>query len=200
MPDRAVCLTLFAEPITSGPEGTVAGFRGTAYSGGVVPNHGWAGDMAIDLSSLSLPETDVPVLRNHGPNQIVDRARLSNDGSQLQVVDGRFSGVTEVGRETSALMAEGPPWKLSLGLNANTQSADCSKPVTLNGRKLVVDAIYRNAGARIVLRALGADPNAYAAQLSSRHGIQLPTSGADDMNEIETARARIPELEASVAT
>jgi hypothetical protein len=199
MPDRAICLTLLAEPTAPVAQGAAAGFRGMAYAGGVVPNHGWAGDMAIDLASLSLPPGDVPVLRNHDPDQIVGRARLSNDGTQLQVVDGRFSGVTDVARETSALMAEGHPWKLSVGINASMTSVDRAKPVMLNGRNLTVDSIYRNARVlELSFVPSGADPSAYAAQLSSRHGIQSPQAGEHmDPNPLQ---ARVTELEAQVVT
>jgi hypothetical protein len=200
MPDRSVCLTLLADPTASRADAKVVGFGGVAYSGGVVPNHGWNGDMAIDLASLSLPSGDVPVLRNHDPNQIVGRARLLNDGSQLTITEGRFSDVTDVGREVAALMGEGHPWALSIGINGTLKSCDKKKPIEMNGRSMAVDAAFRNSRVlELSFVPSGADPNAYAAQLSSRHGIQPPDNG-DNMNEQEQAKARIAELEAQIVT
>lgn len=200
MPDRSTLVTLLADPASTGGDGATTSFNGVAYSGGIVPNHGWSGDMAIDLSSLQLPDGYVPVLRNHDPDQVVGRARLSNDGKELRVVEGRFSAVTDVARETSALMGEGHPWKLSIGVNARSETADRAKPVQLNGRRMAVDTVLRN-GRVIELSFVpsGADPNAYAARLSSRHGIQPPAGDSmpTDVNPLQT---RVTELETQVAT
>lgn len=191
---------LLADAAPTDATGTVAaGFRGVAYSGGIVPNHGWSGNMAIDLSTLQLPSTDVVVLRNHDPNQIVGRARLLNDGNQLQVVDGHFSGVTDAAKETSALMAEGHPWKLSIAVNARQESADPRKPTKLNGRSMQVDTVLRRARVtELSFVPSGADPSAYAAQLSARGGNQQPRAG-DEMDLAE-ALARITELEGQNTT
>jgi hypothetical protein len=200
MPDRAIYLTLLADPTATRAEERVTGFGGVAYSGGVVPNHRWVGDMAIDLASLTMPPGNIPVLRNHDPDQIVGRARLSNDGTQIQITEGHFSAVTEIGREVSALMGEGHPWRLSVGINGSLETVDRDKPVELNGRRMTVDAVFRKARLlELSFVPSGADPNAYAARLSSRHGIEPPPSG-DNTMDLDQALARIAELEAQTVT
>jgi phage head maturation protease len=199
MRQRSLCVALLADSTPERADNRVTGFRGLAYSGDVVKNHGFAGDMAIDLGSLEMPATEVPILLNHDSNQIVGRAKLSNDGKQLLIEHGIFSEVTAAGKEVSALMAEGHPWALSVGVNGSWAQSDRKKSTKLNGRDLKLDSIISNARLlEVSFVPSGADSNAYAAQLSSRHGI-TPPSG-DDMNELEQAQARITELEAQVAT
>lgn len=155
--------------------------------------------MAIDLASLSMPATEVPVLFNHDPNRIVGRATVVNDGRQLTVTQGRFSAVTDDGKQVAALMGEGHPWQLSVGLNGKTFDADRNKPMKLNGRTLAVDAVMRDG--RLLEFSFvpsGADPKTYAARLSALAGNQQPED--QSMNELEQAQARIRELEATNAT
>jgi hypothetical protein len=140
-----------------------ATFGGLAYSGGVVPNFGFAGDLAIDLATLSAPAR-VPVLLNHDPNQIVGHASVSNDRVTLQMQDGRFSNSTEAARIVSGTRAEGQPWALSVGINGRYEAADRAKWTELNGRTLNVDTIMRNARLlEVSFVPSGADPDARAA-------------------------------------
>lgn len=199
MKDRNVCVALLADPTAQRSDNRVTGFRGLAYSGDVVKNHGWAGDMGIDLATLAMPAAEVPILLNHDPNQIVGRAQLTNDGTKLEITSGTFSEVTAAGKEVAALMAEGHPWALSVGVNGNLASCDRGKKTKLNGRAMQLDSVIKDARLlEVSFVPSGADPAAYAAQLSTRHGITPPNG--DDMNELEQARARIAELEAQVAT
>lgn len=201
MQSRAGCFALFATPEACVAEGRVTGFRGVAYSGGVVPNYGWAGDMAIDLASLNAP-TEVAILRNHDSNQIVGRAKVSCDGNTLTIEDGTFSTVTDAGREVSGLMGEGQPWALSVGVNAKAQFFEPRRKVQCNGQEMDVDCLLENARLlEVSFVPAGADPNAYAAQMSARMGLTPPTTTDDaSMNDLETARANIIELESQVAT
>lgn len=200
MVDRNRCFALFATPDATVVDGRAKGFRGVAYSGGVVPNYGWAGDMAINLATLQAP-VEVAILRNHDPNQIVGRAKVSCDGNSLTLEDGTFSEVTAAGKEVAGLMAEGQPWALSVGVNAKAQFFEPKRRVECNGQQIDVDCLLENARLlEVSFVPAGADPNAYAAQMSARMGLQSPNQEDHDMNELEQARARIAELEAQVAT
>jgi hypothetical protein len=203
--DYALCLTIAPEATTLGADGKGAGFRGIAYSGGVVPNFGLVGDMAIDLASLTVPDTPIPVLRQHDHTKIVGRARLINDGRQLQIVDGTFSAATEAGRETAALMAEGHPWQLSVGIGApRYENANPKKPTAVNGRSLAVEAVMRRGRVlELSFVPSGADPNAIAAQLASNHGIkpatQPPPKAGANMDDPNPLQARVDELTAQLS-
>jgi outer membrane murein-binding lipoprotein Lpp/phage head maturation protease len=202
---RSVCFALLASPeadVQKNDDGAPLplGFRGVAYSGGVVPNFGWHGDMAIDLASVQLPARDVPVLLNHDPNQIVGRATLRSDGTQLVLENGKFSAVTDEGKRVQSLMGEGHPWSFSVGINARPRTADRSKPETLNGRKLAIDTVATQARVlEVSFVPAGADPNAFAAQLSARLGMPSPQKGDESMTPEQSA-ARITELEGQVRT
>lgn len=200
MADRTLCLALFAEAQADVVDARARGFSGVAYSGGVVPNYGWAGDMAIDLASMTAP-TEVAILRNHDPNQIVGRARVACDGTQLLLTDGVFSEVTAAGREVAGLMAEGQPWALSVGLNGRVQFFEPKRKVSCNGRDIEVDCMLeRTRLLEVSFVPAGADPNAYAAQMSARMGLTPPVSGDSAMPEVNPLQARVTELEAQVAT
>lgn len=182
-------------------EGGAAQFGGVPYSGGVVPNWGWHGDMAIDLASLQAIPGEVAALRDHDTSKIVGRAVLKNDGREIRIERGTFSTVTADAKEVSATLAEGHPWKLSLGIKGRFESLGQKRTVQLNGRSMEVETILRSG--RILEFSFvpsGADPEAYAARLSALAGDQPPPTGENDMDELEQARARITELEAANAT
>ncbi len=202
MHDTAVCLLADAAPTREAD--AITGFGGVAYSGGVVPNFGLLGDMAIDLSSISLPRAEVPVHFNHNPDKIVGRALVVNDGKRLLLKEGRFSAVTEEGKRLAGLMAEGQPFQFSVGVNGRVKRQDRSKPVKLNGAEITVDAsMHASRLLEVSFVSAGADPNTYAAQLAARSGSHSPTNGVDSMENDATVAAlntRIAELEAQVAT
>jgi hypothetical protein len=146
--------------LRAGVDTSAATFSGVAYSGGVVPNYGFAGDMAIDLATLAAPGR-VPVLMNHDPDQVVGHASVTNYGRMLDLRDGRFSSATEAGRIVSETRAEGQPWALSVGLNGRFESTDRARGLQLNGRVLNVDTIVRAARLlEVSFVPAGADPEA----------------------------------------
>ena len=200
MADRSLCLALFADPNPEVVDGRARGFSGVAYSGGVVPNYGWAGDMCIDLASMTTP-TKVAVLRNHDPNQVVGHAMVACDGTQLLLTDGAFSEVTAAGKEVAGLMAEGQPWALSVGVNGRAQFFEPKRKVSCNGRDMEVDCMLEKTRLlEVSFVPAGADPNAYAAQMSARMGLTPPDSGDPVMPEVNPLQARVTELEAQVGT
>lgn len=199
MQQQPICLFADATPARDGEK--ITGFSGIAYSGGVVPNYGWRGDMAIDLASMQQPGDRVPITFGHNDDdveQTVGWARVVNDGQTLTLADGRFSAATESGRKVAALMAEGQPFMFSVGVNGRAFDADKAKPTTLNGRALPVDTVLRDTRLlHVSFVHAGADPHAHAARLSARMGVQPQTeqSMADAQPD-----PRIAELEAQVQT
>lgn len=136
-------------------------FSGIAYSGGVVPNFGFAGDMAIDLATLQPIPGRVPVLRNHNPSRVAGHATLVNLRTQLALRDGSFSQITADGRELAALISEGCPLQLSVGITGRAERADPKKPQLVNGRQLRVQTILRACRVlEVSLVPAGADPHA----------------------------------------
>jgi hypothetical protein len=163
---------LLAEPVAtlSAAAGAVDSFSGIAYSGGVVPDFGISGDMAIDLRAMRVPAGEVSVLRNHDAAQVVGRALVTNTGTQLVIEHGRFSSVTPAGREIAGLMGEGHPWKLSVGVSGRRLMTDARVPTAINGRTLNLDTIMRPSRLlEVSFVHAGADPESHASRLSARY-------------------------------
>ncbi|MCB1630283.1 MAG: hypothetical protein H7A12_04425 [Pseudomonadales bacterium] len=132
-------------------------FEGVAYSGGVIPQYGAHGDVAVDLASLQLPNAPIFALVDHDPGKRAGKLGARLAGNQV-LVSGEFFTASDAGKEVAALFAEGAPWQLSIGIQAAVESGE-RRSVTLNGRALSVDTIFRNAKLREVsFVPVGADP------------------------------------------
>jgi len=88
-------------------------FRVVVSSGEAMQHWFW-GDMAIDLSGVRPRKKKLAVLRDHRGDEIAgwaDRFGAEEDG---WIAYGQFSQVTDVARETAALLKEGFPWQASM--------------------------------------------------------------------------------------
>jgi hypothetical protein len=190
-----VPLTFKAEAQKDG-KATQVKVNGVAYSGGVIPNYGWMGDIAIDLSSIEFPK-QVFGLLNHDFDRLAGNMRLALVGNQLNTEGELFSGTPE-GQLVSNTMAEGAEWSLSLGVNGKRRWYDEKTKVQLNGRELEVDMVLENARVlEVSFVPSGADPGAYAVQLS-RYNQPTNPEGDDptmDPKKTETPAATQPSAE-----
>ena len=67
-----------------------------AYSGGVIKNHWYWGDLAIDLSGMSFPKKKSPLLEDHQTDKKIGFAtKMSIENNQLTVVDSVFLNTPE---------------------------------------------------------------------------------------------------------
>jgi hypothetical protein len=198
MHQKPISLTFAAAPVAGSPRR----FSGVAYSGGVIPNYGWLGDVAIDLDSLKNEQgEELPILVDHEQSidGIAGKGRIfkaiGSDGLPFLSVDGELSQATEAGKKVAALFAEGFPVQLSVGMQANVR--EVSEPVTVNGRQMKVSAIFEDATVREVsFVPVGADPNTQAQAFSA--AASATPKEKPDMNEVEALKARIAELEAQI--
>ena len=170
-------------------------FEGVAYSGGVIPQYGAHGDVAVDLASLQLPNAPIFALVDHDPGKRAGKLGARLAGNQV-LVSGEFFTASDAGKEVAALFAEGAPWQLSIGIQAAVESGE-RRSVTLNGRALSVDTIFRNAKLREVsFVPVGADPNTSVAAFARRHTDHQPEEPT--MADLDQLKARIAELEAQL--
>jgi hypothetical protein len=152
-------LSLRFQPILDADPSHPTRFEGVAYSGGVIPQYGHYGDVAIDLSSMSVSPKPVFALVNHDTNQRAGKVELRKLESSL-FATGSFSLATDAGKQVSAEFSEGAPWEFSVGINADAEVFPKRSEVELNGRTLFVDTIFRNARVReLSFVPAGADPN-----------------------------------------
>ena len=165
-------------------------FRGIAYSGGQIPAYGPYGNAAIDLDSLELPKGKLFALVDHDPQKRAGQFTASRDGGCI-VVEGTLFQSTEAGREVAALLEEGAPWQMSVGIQA--KAMDVSGQFEINGQLLELDTIFKDASLREVsFVPIGADPNTSVAAFER----QPPKE--DDPLEIEELKAELEKTQAEL--
>lgn len=156
MPEYSLYLP-FTPAVEPARLGLPTRFSGVAYSGGAIPSYGAHGDVAIDLASLRVPAVALFALVDHDPVRRAGKLTARITGNQL-LVAGEFFATTEAGREVAALFSEGAPWQMSVGIQVAVEGRD-RRSVTVNGRTLTVDTVFRNAVLREVsFVPVGADP------------------------------------------
>ena len=191
----------FSPEIAIDPNSSLpTGFSGIAYSGGVVPNYGWYGDTAIDLASVTFPER-IFALVNHDDEERAGHCRVWLEGDAIRVA-GQFSKATEAGQSVAAEFAEGAPWKLSVGFNANVEINDPPRSIDINGRPLIVNAIFRNARIlEVSFVPSDADPNTSVSAFSASPTIKQEPSMSDDLKaQVENLTAQLAAANARADT
>lgn len=154
-------------------------FAGVAYSGGTIPSYGLLGDVAIDLSTLKIPNKALFALVNHDKNRRAGVLNPSNDGSQIAVT-GEFLQ-TASGQEVASEFSQGAPWELSVMVTGRITRFPQPTAQTVNGRELMLDALLRDATIREVsFVPVGADPNTHVVAFSVEDDM------TDDTQPVET--------------
>lgn len=155
-------------------------FSGIAYSGGVVPDYGPFGDVAIDLGTLKLPSKRLFALINHDPNQRAGTLELSTDGNIIRV-DGEFMDTTD-GFKVASEFKQGAPWEFSVRAQGKKRLVDRKTPIMMNGREMAVDLILSDASIREVsFVPAGADPNTTAIAFSMEDSMSEPTEATPEV-------------------
>lgn len=191
-PKTATCLTFAITPDAASPKR----FSGIAYSGGLIPQYGWHGDAAIDLSTMQIPEGRIFALVDHDPSRRAGHLTASIKDGALHV-EGELFDATESGREVSALLAAGAPWQMSVGIQAETESGDKKRAVKINNRKLEINTLFKHAALREVsFVPVGADPNTSVASFSRNLGSQQKET--HKMEEIDELKQQVAALTASL--
>ena len=176
-------------------------FEGVAYSGGVIPGHGWLGDIAIDLSSFQFPDKPLFALVNHDPDQRAGKCSVFNSGQEL-IVNGVFSEVTEAGKTVAAEFAEGAPWQFSVGIKAEIEYFDDPTEMTVNGRTVRISALMKKARIlEVSFVPAGADPNTKVIAFANDSRSQredLLMDGKDVQIKLEAANQLIIDLQSKI--
>jgi hypothetical protein len=147
-------------------------FSMVAHSGKVMLNHWLWGNLAIDLSGVSIGREKKPALREHNSNRIVGWTEgIRIDEKRGIIADGIFSEKTEDGREALELADEGFPWQASIYIPPlaieRVKEGETSE---VNGQKLQgPGTIFRKSILREVsFCALGADEHTSATSLKDK--------------------------------
>ena len=185
MTTQTTCLTFAVEASAEAPQR----FRGVAYSGGLIPSYGYYGDAAIDLASLKLPDSKLFALVDHDHAKRAGQFTARLESNQI-IVEGELFKATDAGREVAALMAEGAPWQMSVGIQAQAETSDTKQDRAVNGQNLAINTLFKHAHLREVsFVPVGADPNttvaAFSRNLAAMAPSEVPPQEIDMSEELQ---------------
>lgn len=134
-------------------------FKGVAYSGSVIEEHGFLQNLIIDLSTLKVAKKKTPVLRDHNTSQVAGNGEVTIDSQVL--IEGNLSKKSLHGAEIINLAEDGTDWEMSLGVYGG-QLREFKKE-TINGIYMESGVVLENGTIREVsFVILGADMNTEA--------------------------------------
>jgi len=158
-------------------EGGKPRFRLAAYSGGIIPNHWWWGNVALDLDGMAMGRPDIPVLREHISECLVgyaDRVAVEPEGL---VVEGPFNLVTKDSKEVYELAKVGHPWQASIYFAEphTIEEVSAGETAEVNGRTLTgPGTVFRKWRLREAsFCTLGADENTSGRSLSDGSSVDV---------------------------
>ena len=106
-------------------------FEIEAYTGAVVER--WFGKLVIEIAGIKA-KAQIPVLFNHDRDFIVGYSTETSNDKSFFVI-GKFSEVTEKGKEVKGLAEEGFPWQASIGVRpVKVVSLGDGAKETVNGK------------------------------------------------------------------
>ena len=176
--------------------------EGIAYSGGVVPAYGWHGDIAIDLAGLQNDGAELPLLADHQQSidAIAGHARIQRvqlDGQTALAISGTVTETTPAGQQVAALLRDGFPLQMSVGISANFR--EVIEPITVNGQLLKVQGVFENPLVREVsFVPVGADPATSVAAFAFASDFQHPAKESTTMSRSQEDEALIAGLQQQV--
>lgn len=130
-------------------------FKGVAYTGAVISQHGYIENLIIDLSSLSVQKEKTPALRDHMSSQVAGSGKVQVKESGVDI-EGSLSKRTTHGKEIVELSEDGVDWELSLGIYGGRLREFENE--TINGIEISKGTVLENGVIREVsFVILGAD-------------------------------------------
>lgn len=175
-------------------------FDGITYSGGLIDNHYFWGDLVFDLENLEVAEK-CPALINHEANRragFVTSSVVNNDVG-IQVFGNMLtnSHAQEVIQDAD----DGFPWQMSVHIEPGRIDTIETGEVTVNGRVFSAPiTVFRNNVIREAgFVAVGADKNT-SATVFNRNSKASTSKENIDMNELEKANAEIETLKSKLST
>ena len=120
-----------------GPEGKKKrSMSMTGYSGGVIKNHWWWGNLAIDISGMSFPKKSFPILRDHSTSMIIGHSpKPKTDDNKLQFDDVVLCD-TQFTEEFVSLSDQGVPFEASIYAQPTSiERVEEDEVVDVNGYK-----------------------------------------------------------------
>lgn len=161
-------------------------FRSIAYSGDLIENHPFWGNLIFDTANLRA-KGQIPILLNHDHSKIVGSGSLRVDNSAI-VVDGKIFHTSEHGKTVQNFADEGFEWQQSVHIEPEfIEKVPANKKVMVNSKEIKLDkdlTIFRNSIIKEVsFVPLGADSNTSANVFSDDN--ELITIKESIMSEVQ---------------
>lgn len=134
-------------------------FTGVAYSGSVIPQHGFFSNVIIDLENAEFKQK-IPLFRDHDSSKIVGVGKLQKVDNQLMITGEVFDFGD--GGEVIKMQRAGLDWELSVGINVeeleltNEEFTGSINGLSLEGEHTV---LRRPTVKETSFVAIGADSN-----------------------------------------
>jgi len=108
-----------------------------SYSGGIIKNHWYWGNVAFDLKGMKIPKSSTPILEEHSLARKIGIAhKYSVKDNKLEIVDASFVTTPE-SEEFQKLSAEGFPYQCSIrGVPTRIEEVTEDASTEVNGFKL----------------------------------------------------------------
>jgi len=180
------------------PEARKRTFSGVAYSGEVISNHYYWGNVVFDLTSMSVPDK-LPALIDHDRDKRAGYADSSSIGPGGLVVSGILMS-NDHGKSVANDSDEGFPWQMSVHINPGSiEEVQPGASIEVNGKMHTGPlTVFRNSRiSEVSFTATGWDPNTSAAAMS--RGGDQPPQGETAM-DLKTLQDRVAALEAENGT
>lgn len=164
-------------------------FSGVAYSGGLIPDYGCYGDIAIDLANASIRNGGkVTVLFEHDREKAIGSAYLEKVNGQILLKSCTVSAETKEGQRIKATLDAGTDWMFSIGMVGGGYVYSEEKTQTnVNGQTLMLDGVVVGEVDiyELSLVTFGADPQAKAQFNFSQKGTENMAATAQEIADIE---------------
>jgi hypothetical protein len=149
-------------------------FEGVAYSGEMIKDHFFWGNLVFDIDSISSKDT-IPVLQEHDRKLRAGKGKLKKEDSMLKI-DGSIMN-TSAGREIKELSNDGFPWEMSVHIEpSRVDTYHSGTKVNVNNRTFEGPVtVFRDSVVREVsFVTLGADPNTSGHAFSQEQDKIIP--------------------------
>lgn len=192
------------QPEFSKPESGVAQrkFTGVAYSGNVISNHWYWGNVVFDMNSMSLPDK-LPALIDHDRSlrcgYVTNYTTSEANGLEVQGTLLSNAHGSSVAQESD----EGFPWQMSVNIEpGSVEEVNPGQDITVNGRALTGPlVVFRNSKiVEVSFTATGWDSNTSAAAMSRSGETTHSSQQGDPEMDLKQLQDRVAELEATNQT
>ena len=169
---------------------------------GQVFDHGVFGPTIVDMASMSIPNGNVNILREHRPECVVGFGPATIGPDNRLHVMGKTSRVTRDGIEVAGLLTEGQPLQASVYIPCRLEMiSPKSGAIEVNGMKLsgpltiFRDSILREASVCV----LGMDPNTTTSAFANTHGDTLTVECETEVEDTESTEEDSKNKETNMA-